>query len=105
MRDFEATIQDADIDQAELESAGRSSERGHRAMLRLRASGKLVEAAEACHHGWGYPTNSGAANGDPRYGETGMRCLHCGSWWRGDVKFWDLRRVPVTVPCELEPRS
>ncbi|MGB2713262.1 MAG: hypothetical protein WBC51_03725 [Vicinamibacterales bacterium] len=108
---------DADIEQAELEAAGRAAGRGHRAMLRLRTAGNLAAAALACHHGAGYPTHSPAATNcaDPRAGERGHRCTECGSFWTAEqiapfysrlygVQLSALRQIAPLVPCELEPR-
>jgi hypothetical protein len=103
-RDPEATYQDADIEQAELEAAGREVSRGHKRMMALRQSSPMA-AARACKHGWGYPTDSPAAENskDPRAGQKGERCLNCGSWWAGRVSFRDMRDTDPTVPCELPP--
>ena len=108
---------DADIEQAELEAAGRAPGRGYRPMLALRKQGKLAEAAAACHHGAGYPTHSPAAKNcaDPRAGQRGHRCSECGSFWTAEqiapiysrlygVQLSAVRRIAPAVPCELEPR-
>lgn len=81
---------DADIEQANLEAAGRESARGHKRMLALRAAGDLAGAARACPHGGGYPLNSLAAqnSNDPKAGQQGFRCSDCGSIlteWAGTV--------------------
>jgi hypothetical protein len=118
MYDPESIIQDADIEQAELEQAGREASRGRKRMLRLRQSGDLVGAARACHHGGGYPTDSLAAihSDDPRKGTAGMRCSDCGSWWSGEqiatlpqmpwggIHMHDLCTLTPAGPCELEAR-
>jgi hypothetical protein len=119
MYDPESIIQDADIEQAELEAEGREANRSHKRMLRLRKGGRdLIGAAMACHHGWGYPTDALAAehNHDPRAGQPGMRCISCGSWWSGEqvktlpqaswggIFLHDLRRLAPVAPCELEAR-
>jgi hypothetical protein len=99
---------DADIEQAQLEAAGRASARGHRRMKQLRADGKLAEAAAACTHGAGYPTDSPAARNanDPRAGEIGHRCTDCGSFFAGRLKhLWDVRERTATAPCELSARA
>lgn len=107
---------DADIEQAELEAAGRAAGRGHRRMLTLREAGDPAGAAILCHHGAGYPTNSPAARNinDPRAGQAGHRCTTCGSFWtfeqieeisdRFGVRLSALRRIAPLAPCELEPR-
>jgi len=97
---------DADIEMAQLTAAGNAAARGSRRMRRLRADGRLAEAAAACHHGAGYGTDGSAAVDikDPRAGQRGHRCSECGSWWRGSVNFWELRETAPDVPCELEPR-
>jgi hypothetical protein len=87
---IEAERFQADCEQAELEAAGREYARGHKRMLRLRAEGKLREAAAACLHGAGYPLASLAAerSGDPGAGGLGFRCSECGSVlseWAGAV--------------------
>jgi hypothetical protein len=113
MEAIEQERHDADVEHAQLVEAGRDASRGHRAMLRLRAAGQLADAAAACRHGWGYPTDALAAehNADPRAGQPGARCLHCGSWWSaevlgtGELFLWKLNDHPATAPCELEPRQ
>ena len=72
---------DADIEQAELEAAGRRAARGYARMRKLLALGRRDEAARACRHGGGYPLRSPAAQNarDPRAGEEGVRCYECGS--------------------------
>jgi hypothetical protein len=108
---------DADIEQADLEAAGRAASRGHRAMLRYRAAGNLAAAANACHHGAGYPTSSPAARNcaDPRAGERGHRCTECGSFWTAEqiapfysrlygVQLSALKQIAPVAPCEQEPR-
>lgn len=95
---------DADAEMASLEAAGRRTSARLRRMRALRAEGRLSEAAAACTHGWGYPLRSDAARNesDPRAGQDGWRCLHCGSAVSSDP--WS---GPVTVvhPCELEGAS
>lgn len=96
-------FQDADFEMRELEAAGRVAYRGFKAMRRLRAEGKLAEAAKCCSHGAGYPTNSPAAenDGDPRSGQRGYRCSDCGSFFAGVDDLWRLRVKPeATAPCE-----
>lgn len=80
---------DADYEQAALEAAGNAASRGRCRMMAFRAVGQLEAAANACHHGAGYPTASPAAHAehDPRAGQRGMRCSSCGSWWKGAVSF------------------
>lgn len=101
-RDPEAVIQDADIEQAELEAAGNRAARGIRRMRALRAAGNLDGAAAACPHGGGYPLDSPAAwaSGDPFAGQAGVRCADCGS--RLNAFRWDGGRV--LVPCEIAGR-
>jgi hypothetical protein len=108
MRDHDCCFSgDADIEQAELEAAGRVAARGDYAMRRLRAAGQLAAAARACLHGWGYPTDSQAARNerDPRAGQPGFRCLNCGSYFaERNPHLSDLRSLTAAAPCELEPR-
>lgn len=96
---------DADIEQAALEAAGRAASRGARRMRTALAAGDPAEAARHCHHGAGYPTNSPAAHNsrDPRAGQPGMRCTNCGSHWQHGCDLYDLRGTPPTAPCELPP--
>lgn len=78
---------DADIQQAELEAAGRSARNRRRQAVLLRAMGKLEEAMTVCSHGWsGY-------NPD----RTAIQCYECGSRM---VDQPDGRRI-ATVPCEF----
>lgn len=107
--------QDADREMASLEAAGRAAHRGDVRMRLLLLSGDKTRAAQQCHHGWGYPTASPAATmaNDPRAGQPGHRCLHCGSWWNAEavapitgrfgVSLSGLRRIAATEPCELPP--
>jgi hypothetical protein len=93
---IEAERFDADCEMAELQAQGREFGRARKTMLRLRAAGKLAEAAQACPHGAGYPLNSPAAtnSSDPRAGQAGFRCVDCGSVLTG----WAGR---VIHPCDL----
>ena len=79
--DPEAVIQDADIEQAELEAAGRAYSRRLRRARILFNQGRIGEASVMCPHGGGYPLKSPAAKNseDPREGEEGVRCCDCGS--------------------------
>lgn len=107
----ENDVNDADDLQADLEAASR----GARQMRRLLRAGHPADAARACHHGSGYPTNSPAASGcaDPRAGQPGHRCTECGSYWRADqfahvagrfsVPLSALRQIAPIAPCELPP--
>jgi hypothetical protein len=99
---------DADIEQAELEALGSEADAMLRTMARLRAAGDLTGAAAACTHGWGYPLNSIAATNadDPRAGQDGHRCLHCGSVLR-DSPFDHMYpcEVPVIFPCDWIPNA
>lgn len=96
---LEQERRDADIEMAELYAAGREASRRRSRSERLFAAGRLMEAAEACPHGGGYPLDSIAARnaGDPRAGQSGVRCDSCGSVLSGFR--WD---GPVTVvhPCD-----
>jgi hypothetical protein len=95
---------EADFEQAELEAAGRDYSRARKRMLALVAQGKYAEAAKACTHGGGYPTNSPAAQNskDPRAGQPGYRCSDCGSYFAKARDYMDLRRgAEATAPCEL----
>lgn len=69
---------DADMELAELEAQGRAESRGLARMKRLRAAGRLPEAARACPHSWGHASPSPAAESlkDPRATEHGFRCYH-----------------------------
>lgn len=71
----------ADMEQAELEAAGRQFSRQLRRFRALLAAGKKDEAARACPHGGGYPLSSLAAGyeHDPRAGQDGVRCSDCHS--------------------------
>lgn len=91
----------ADIEQAELEAAGREYGRAHRRMMALRKAGDLTGAAKACKHGAGYPLASLAATyaKDPRAGEKGVRCSDCGSVI--DEFPWGGHYVTIIHPCEL----
>jgi hypothetical protein len=93
---------DADMLQAQYEAEGREFGRKQKLSERLRAEGKLVEAAEACPHSGGYPLASLAAEhaNDPHVGEDGYRCCDCGS--RMSASPWD--GATVTVPCEVAAR-
>lgn len=94
---------DGDIEQAELEAAGQSYAKRWRRMRKLRAAGKLAEAAAACPHGSGFPLRSVAATDtkDPRAGQDGYRCCTCGSVLDGEP----FGRIPkVLFPCEEPDR-
>jgi len=97
--------QDADFEMRELYAAGARAARGHKAMIRLRAEGKLAEAARACQHGSGYNTDGEFARvqHDPRAGQPGMRCFDCGSYFEDARNLYDMRDDPasVTAPCEF----
>lgn len=90
---------DADIEQADLEAAGREYGRSRKRMVRLRAAGDLAGAARACMHGGGYPLNSPAAlnMADPRAGQQGFRCNDCGS-------VTTEYRGAVLIPCDMVSR-
>ena len=96
---------DADLEMARLEAQGRAATRGRRLMMAERTAGNLAAAARHCHHGSGYATNSPAASTarDPRAGQPGMRCTHCGSWWKQARNLFDLRDTAPDAPCELPP--
>jgi len=97
-------IRDADIEQADLEAAGRDAScRIQRMIARYRA-GDRAGAAVFCPHTWGYPTTSPAATTahDPRAGQPGFRCLDCGSYLLDDP-FASDGRPRVGEPCELTP--
>lgn len=98
MYDPEAVYQDADIEQAQFEADGARLAADRRESERLAAEGNLVEAAEMCPHGGGYPLDSPAAlnDGDPNAGEHGVRCSDCGS--RLSAFAWE--GGEVLVPCE-----
>jgi len=100
---IEAERLDADRELAELEAAGREAGRKLRRADRLRAEGRLAEAAEACPHGGGYPLRSIAArtSNDPRFGEDGVRCSDCFSVLSAFP--FDDEDVRVLYPCEPEP--
>lgn len=88
---------EADMLQAQYEQEGAAYARDQREMLRLRAEGDLAAAAAMCNHTGGYPLDSLAASWapDPNYGETGFRCMDCGSRISGIG-----RDAEVLVPCE-----
>jgi len=92
----------ADMEQAALEAAGREHGRRLRTMETRRAAGDGSAAARACPHSWGYPLASLAAKhqGDPRVGEAGHRCLHCGSVLSCEP--WEGGAV-VLVACDWLP--
>ena len=94
--------QDADFEMRELYAAGARSSRGDKAMRRLRAAGRLTEAAAACTHGGGWNTDGQHAEriGDPRAGEHGMRCDACGSYWAEAADLWAIRERRPSVACE-----
>ena len=79
--DPDATIQDVDIEQADLYSQGTRDGRVRRRVLALIADGRLEDAAAVCTHKGGYPLDSDCARQscDPRAGEDGVRCGMCGS--------------------------
>jgi hypothetical protein len=109
--DPEAVIQDADIEQYELEQEGRYHARRIKKMNKLRLAGRLDEAAMECtHRGGGYPLGSRAAtnNLDPRAGQKGFRCQDCGSALDADPFDHALGKGPrpkVVAACEIAPRS
>lgn len=80
---------DADIEQAELEEAGRRAAVGYRRMKQHKAAGNLEAAMHACPHGWSGPVS--AANRNL------LQCYHCGSRMEEQPNG---RRV-ATVPCEF----
>lgn len=89
----------ADFDQADMEAQGRAHGKKVKRFQVLKAEGKLQEAAEACPHSGGYPLDSLAARnaGDPREGQSGIRCSDCQSVvscfpWSGEPE--------VIHPCE-----
>jgi hypothetical protein len=94
-----AGFQDADFEQRAFEEESRVFVANLRRSEKLRASGKLAEAADACPHGGGFPLDSLAArnDNDPNAGEDGYRCRDCGS--RLSASPWD--GGYVTVPCEV----
>lgn len=96
-------IRDADIEAAELAEAGRDFDRSLRRAKKLFLAGDLAGAAKACPHGWGYPTDALAAthSKDPRAGEPGFRCIHCGSWFADDP--FAVRSPRVKAACEFKP--
>jgi len=95
--DPEAIIQDADFEQADLEAAGRAASRAMNRSERLRAAGKLAEAAAACPHSW-----SGCFDAsDPRHGQAGRRCYHCGTAFAPGADLWAMG--PIIAPCETPP--
>jgi hypothetical protein len=93
-------FQDADFEQRELEAAGNRVSRQLSRMERLKADGRLKDAAEACSHSWGHGSPSLAAEreNDPRAKEHGWRCYHCGSFL--DRAPWT-RDAIVLYPCEI----
>ena len=106
---------DGDIEQAELEEAGREAGRRLRQAKLLidqandaDRAGKFVRRAElrwaaahACPHTWGRDFPNDAPSDDPRRAERGTRCYHCGSWLSEDRD--GLGDVNVLHPCELPP--
>jgi len=96
-------INDADIEQAELEAAGRESARGLKRAKRLFLAGDLTGAARACPHGGGYPTDKPAAKNskDPRAGEPGFRCYYCGSHFLDDP--FTTRSPRISAASEFKP--
>ena len=98
---------DADIEMHEMYVAGRDMARRQKKSARLRAEGKLSEAAAVCPHEStvGYPSpwsiKRGAANTDPRWNERGARCRDCGSWLSVSDD-WDF---DVIAPCEVDPET
>src|SRR5579872_2685438 len=95
---------EADVLQARLEVEGRRCDRAYRRMRTLRTAGRLAEAASVCPHGGGFPLDSIAAREgttafgiDPHAGESGWRCVECGS--RLSASPWD--DGVVTHPCEV----
>jgi len=88
---------DADMEQAELEREGNLAARALRRMRKLRAAGKLAEAAAACTHGWTrghgpWPRPAGAPDDNV--------CNHCGSVIRGFG-----RDAEVLEPCRFDPED
>jgi len=101
---FEGERFEADLLQSQLEAEGRRCGRAYRRMRTLRAAGRLAEAAGVCQHGGGFPLDSIAAREgttafgiDPHAGESGWRCVECGS--RLSASPWD--DGVVTHPCEV----
>lgn len=95
---------DADLEQAELEAAGREFARSLGRMHALRAAGDDMGAAKACEHGGGYPLDSLAASEgtcghvDPFAGGRGWRCRDCGS--RLSSPPWE-EDYTILAPCEM----
>lgn len=105
-----AGYQDADLEQAEFERQSREFDARMRKMRILRANGELRAAAQACTHSWGYPLDSEAAvhANDPRTGEEGWRCNHCGSALVEDPFLYGADyagNCPIIAPCELPPKE
>lgn len=104
--DVPAGYRDADIEMAELESAGREGSRLKRLSNQLVAEGNLMAAANACPHWSRYGLSGTAARdaGDPRYGEKGDRCTDCGSWVSDALEDWREGLEPqVYAACEFRP--
>lgn len=70
---------DADRLQAQYEAESNEYWRLEREAQRLLDEGKIPEAVAACPHGGGCGLTGSCAKDDPRYGEVGMRCGHCGA--------------------------
>jgi hypothetical protein len=84
---------DADIEQASLEEQGRDHSRLLRVMERLRAAGRLAEAAAACPHGWTGPLPAGHTQWAPG----ACLCQDCGSVIQGFG-----RTAVVLMPCAFQ---
>ena len=72
---------DADREQAQFEAEGDEFYRLELMATKLLDAGRIKEAVRVCPHGGGYGLDGSAAKdeNDPRYGEEGMRCGHCGA--------------------------
>ena len=93
--DPEVFYQDADIEMRELRREANESNARRRRARRLRAEGKLEEAADTCPHLANYPLDGPCAEDekDPRAGEKGERCVDCLSVIKGYP-------FQVLHPCE-----
>lgn len=87
---------------AMLTRQGNAASRKRKAAIEMFKHGNLLAAANMCTHGWGYPLDSKAAEheNDPRSGQPGFRCMHCGSALNSNP--FD-GHASVVAPCEFRP--
>jgi hypothetical protein len=91
---------DADIEQAELEAAGRQFSRELRRVKAALAKGDVYTAMELCSHGWSGPSSGIGSE---------LQCFHCGCSLREDEPnpdspFAYRERHPVT-PGKYSPKD